>query len=288
MGKSAVMSDRFAPLALRAIWLSAPLWGGVSVSDGLGTGAVSTVAQVALWAGWGVALVAMGVPTTVSLTAIRLTVPAVAIGAVIAGRGPWWFVSLAGAIVAVGLTFSADVGQRFVDASSYGAEKRFPLRPPAGAVLAAPIAWALGVTGLVAGPLLLADRDWIAGGLVLVFGLPLAALTVRALHRLSRRFAVLVPAGLVVHDPIVLADTALFRRAQIERVGLAATSTTATDLTGGAQGLAIEVALVDDSIVAIAPSRRGERVETRAVRSVIFTPSRPGRLLAMCVEQRLV
>ena len=47
-------------------------------------------------------------------------------------------------------------------------------------------------------------------------GLPLAALAARSLHSLSRRWAVLVPAGLVIVDAMTLPDPVLFVRERIE------------------------------------------------------------------------
>ena len=282
VGKSAAVPNRFVVPALRAIWLTAPLWGGASIAAGLGGGAPASTVSALLWVGWAVSLVALLVPTTVSLTAVRVLVPGVAVGALIIGRGPWWFVAVAGAIAAVALAFAADVGHVFIDGSSYGDEHRYPLAPPAGAVLVVPIGWGLSIAGLIAGPLLVADRRWVLGTVGFVVGLPLAAITARGLHRLSRRFAVLVPAGLVVHDPITLADTALLRRPQIASVNLAAAETSATDLTGGAAGLAVEVSLAEDCIVTLAPSGPREPIEPKGVRAVMFTPSRPGRFLAAC------
>ena len=264
--------------ALRALWLTAPLWGGVTVGDG-GSGPLAAAATVLLWIGWAVALIALLVRSTVSLTCIRLVIPAALIGALMTGRGPWWFVTLGGGLITLALAFSADIGHAFIDGSAYGNERRFPLRAPAGVLLAAPVVWAIDAVGIVGGALLLADHHWVLGSVAVVVGLPLAFITTQSLHRLSRRFAVLVPAGLVVHDPIVLAETALFRKAQIARVGLAARDTGAVDFTGGAAGLAVEVQLVEDCIVTLAAERPGQAIEPKAVRAVIFTPSRPGRLL---------
>jgi hypothetical protein len=48
-----------------------------------------------------------------------------------------------------------------------------------------------------------------------VVGLPVVVLLLRSLHGLSRRFAVLVPAGFVVVDPMTLADPILLPRERI-------------------------------------------------------------------------
>ena len=90
----------------------------------------------------------------------------------------------------------------------------------------------------------------------------------------------IVPAGLVLHDHVLLTDTVLFRRAIVDNVGLAPADTTALDLTGGAPGLAVEVRLNQEVPIGIAPSRLGQPARAVAVDALLFAPSRPGRLLA--------
>ena len=68
------------------------------------------------------------------------------------------------------------------------------------------MAWAVLVAAVTAGPLLLAARLWVAGALLTALGAALAIVTARALHGLSERWAVLVPAGLVLHDPMTVTD----------------------------------------------------------------------------------
>ena len=73
--------------------------------------------------------------------------------------------------------------------------------------------------GIAAGPLLLADEQWVVGVIAVVIGFPAAWLTARLVHQLSRRWIVLVPAGLVVADPLTLTDPVLFPRARIAGLG---------------------------------------------------------------------
>ena len=77
----------------------------------------------------------------------------------------------------------------------------------------------------------------------------------RRFHLLSRRFLVFVPAGLVVHDHLVLAETALFRWIEVRSVERALSGTTALDLTGGALGAALEVTLDGEQTVVRATGR---------------------------------
>src|SRR5439155_11041237 len=113
--------------------------------------------------------------------------------------------SVAGLVLTIALAFSvttAEVATVFANGPAYPNERRFPLRAPAALlVLLAPLAWAVAVAGLTTGPLLLAARQWAAGAVASIAGFALAGVMIRALHTLSRRWAVLVPAGLVLHDP---------------------------------------------------------------------------------------
>ena len=63
----------------------------------------------------------------------------------------------------------------------------------------------------------------------------------RSLHQLNRRWVVLVPAGLVLHDHLALNEPTLFQKSEIDLIGPASIDTDATDFTQGAYGLALEV-----------------------------------------------
>ncbi len=98
-------------------------------------------------------------------------------------------------------------------------------------------------------------------------------------HRLSLRWFVLVPAGVVVHDPVVLADTFPLRTAQVASIRLAAADTEAADLTGPASGYAVEVATTESvtAVFAFTPAEpNGKAIH---LRSFLIAPSRPGRAL---------
>jgi hypothetical protein len=100
----------------------------------------------------------------------------------------------------------------------------------------------------------------------------------RALHGLSRRWVVFVPAGLVVHDPMTLADPVLFPKQQIASIEMAEAGTTALDLTQNSPGLAVEVALRETASLVLA--KPGQRVgPTVDADRVLVTPTRPGAVL---------
>jgi hypothetical protein len=284
-----------APWLVRATWVALPLTAGPVLAGALdGTSRpVQVVASVGLWAGWVVVLMATLVPRTVSLTVLRTGVPAAG-AAVVAGVAAGdsstvaQVVALSWIVVTAAPTFAPVTGQAFVDGSSYGDEQRFPLRVPA-ALLAGPLqlAWAAVAAGLAAGPLLLAARQWVAGGVALVAGLAAAWWGLRALHNLSRRWVVLVPGGLVLHDPLALADPVLFRRPALRRLGPAPADTRALDLTRGALGLALEAELAGPVPLTLAPAGPRRPSETVEADSLLFTPTRPGALLSATRARRL-
>jgi hypothetical protein len=237
-------------------------------------------------------LVAVLLPRTVSLTALRIATPAalaVANWAALAGdRGGADMVAVAGAALAVVAAFSPHTGEAFVNGSAYGDELRLPLRVPGALLLGPlPLAGAVSVGGPVAAALLLAAEQWPLGIAVAVVGLPLAAVATRALHGLARRWVVLVPAGLVLHDHHALVEPVLFPRPTIRRLGPAPADTAATalDLTQRAFGLALELELAEPAVVS--PRRPGQAVRVESAERLLFTPTRPGAVLAAAASRRI-
>jgi hypothetical protein len=270
---------------LRAAWvlLLASVPAFTSAFDGR-SGAVQVVGAVGLWLAWAVGLVTTLVPSPASLTLVRVLAPgapAAAVAAAVAGAdGVAAVVAIAVGVVVVIVAFTAEVGQAFVQAAAYGDEARFPLRPP-GPLVAGPLelAW-IATAATAAGPMLLAARAWVAGAIVTAAGVPLALAAVRRFHRLSLRWFVYVPAGVVVRDPLVLADTAMVRRATVAALRLAPAATTATDLTARALGPAVEVTLIGPASVLMAGTFAERSGHTVTVEAFLVSPSRPGRLLA--------
>jgi hypothetical protein len=180
-----------------------------------------------------------------------------------------------------------------VNGSSYGDERRMPLRPP-GVLLLGPVelTWLVVVAGVAAGPMLLAARQWLPGAILLIVGWALAALGVRSLHRLSQRWFVFVPAGVVVVDDMALTDAFLVQRQRVDSIGPAPVDNRALDLTVGALGLALELRLTEPDVVTPAPPRRlrGERpaVTPLGVESVLIAPTRPGWVLDEATRRRLL
>ena len=219
---------------------------------------------------WAVGLVAALVPTTASLTVLRLLAPVpvlVAAVALVAQPDLVGVLALVVGAVVVVAVFRPGLGRAFCQGSAYGDEPRYPLRPPGALVLGPlPLLWLFMAAAVAGGPLLLAARQWAPGVVVtLIAALALAVLP-RRFHLLSRRFLVFVPAGLVVHDHLVLAETAMFRWIEVRSVERALSDTSALDLTGGALGAALEVRLDGEQTVvrAIGRARTPTTVATPA------------------------
>jgi hypothetical protein len=282
------------PWPARATWALLPLLLGPALGDALGEHslAVARTGSVLAWTTWAGVLVGVLLPRTVSLTALRIAAPA-ALGAanwaaLTGDAGATAGFAVGGAAVTVVAAFSPLTGESFINGSSYGDERRLPLRVP-GALLFGPLLLAevAVVAGPVAGPLLLAARQWVAGAVVLVAGLPAAYFAARALHGLARRWVVLVPAGLVLHDHHTLVEAVLFPRRTIRRLGPAPAEVAedVLDLTQRAFGLALLLELDEPTVVS--PRRPGERLHVESVERVLFTPTRPGALLGAAAGRRI-
>ena len=278
---------------LQLLWLTTALALSTAAADALqGRSAGLTILVTAVgWIGWTVALVAMLLPRTGSLTVVRALVPGAVVGAGAAasadGAGPVAVAAVAlslGALIVSLLPWTTDT---FVDGSSYGTERRLALRTPLGVAVLAVATWVVVAIGATAGPLLLAAGRWLPGAAALVAGWPLAALGVRSLHQLSRRWLVLVPTGLVLHDPLTMPEPQLFLRQTMASLGAAeseASGDDTEDLTAGAAGLVLALELTEPVELLV---RTGRDTTLRPVRRVLFSPARPQVLLREGTARRL-
>ena len=282
------------------VWGARLLWAGLALllAPAIGQAlddqsrAVQVTGTVGAWAVWFVALVALLLPNAVSLTIVRMITPGavlIALAAGMAGASVTAFaLGLASSAVVTLVTFSGEVGQRFVQGSAYGDEARFPLRPPGPLLLGPiPLLWLLTAVAVMAGPLLLAARAWLLGVAVTVLATGLCFLAGTRLHRLARRWLVLVPAGLVLHDELVLAETVMLPRRSIDAIQLAPADTEAADLTGNALGRALEIRLAGASTVVLAGSPSKPGGTALHVRSILVSPTRPGRVIADAARRRV-
>ncbi|MGH9212312.1 MAG: hypothetical protein ACRD2C_16765 [Acidimicrobiales bacterium] len=280
---------------MRVAWLLLPLLAGPVLADALDDASrpVQVVASTGLWAAWASVLVATMMPRTVSLTALRIVAPAAGIAvlaAVAVGHEsvPWRLGGSVIVLVAVGMAFAPSTSHAFLNGSAYGDEQRFALRIP-GPLLLGVVqgVWAVVVAGAVAGPLLLAAKQWVVGALVLVVGCAAVSWGTRVLHTLARRWVVLVPAGMVLHDQLALRDPVLLRRGEVVAFGPAPAGSDALDLSRGALGLAVEVHLKDQVPLGVLADRRGRPAATVDADRLLLTPTRPGALLTAAHSRRI-
>jgi hypothetical protein len=206
----------------RVAWVLLPVTAGVVIADALEgwSSAPALVAMVLLWAAWFGGAVALLAPRPWGFALLRVVAPSVVLVTAWAltsdANGALRAVALIIAAVAAVLALSAPVARASANALAYGDEDRYPLVVPWTLALAPlPLAVAVVAAGIASGPLLLADGRIVAGVIALVVGFPLAALAANSVFALSRRWAVLVPAGLVVVDPLTLADPVLMPREQV-------------------------------------------------------------------------
>ncbi len=291
------MSDPAATVVARWPWVLRVLW----VVSGLATlGALTWAADgrsapvravlVAVPAlAWGLGLVAVLVPHPIGLTAMRLVAPGLVVGAVGAAveRAGALPITAAGlAVITAVVVASAPTGEWCIDGPAYPNEARFPLRPPTvHQLVTVPVLGAVIVGSTLAGPLLLAARQWIPGVIISALSIASIAVGARSLHQLSRRFVVFVPAGFVVHDHLVLREPVLFRRALVEQIALTPEGSETLDLTAGAAGMSVDVVLEEKvELTRLSDDRKSAAVGGTAMFRV--SPTRPGRVLAEARARR--
>ncbi len=282
------MLEKTTPWVLRAAWAVLPISTGVVLADRLNgwDTSVRATASILLWCAWAAVAIATVVPTPALLAVVRVgTAAAMSVTVVAMGYGSS-FVGGFFPLLALAASMRPEVAEWFVNGPAYANERRFPLRVP-GPLLLGPI-WLAGlvvVGGPVGGVLLVAAGEPVAGAALLVVGGALAFFAGRALFGLTRRWFVFVPAGVVLHDPMSLTDPVLFERKVIETLRAAPATTDSLDLTMGSLGLALELVLTE-KVPMVRASGRKDALSGASAR-LLFTPTRPGRVLAEATERRL-
>ena len=250
---------------------------------------------VLLWGAWALGLLATLAPRPITLTSLRVIAPAFVLGAVlVAIDGEASAIATVGAIVATVvcalLASGHDIASAAANAIAYGDEQRYPLRvPPALFLGPLPGARLLVMAGVVVPVLLLADGRIIVGVASLLVGAGLVYVLSRSLDSLSRRWAVLVPAGFVVVDPLSLADPTLFLREHVRHLAPEAASTApggVLDLRLGAGVGSVSVRF-DEAIelTRAARGRHGGAMVTTA--EIMVAVVRRDEMLRRAAERRL-
>lgn len=278
----------------RLIWLLAPMTIGPGLSPALEAQASTPglLVEIALWVAWFTVLVSVLTPSPRSLTISRIAGPSAIAASILAAVAESWesstFLAVGFAALFTVAIFLPTFGDKMINGSAYGSERRMALRPPAFVLLGpAQLSWLLVFAGLAAAPLLiLAERYFFAAAAAAVGAVAVWA-GARVLHQLARRWVVFVPAGFVIHDPMSLVDAVLLRRNEVAAIGPALVADEAEasnariDLSGGALGLALEVALKDATPIT---TREGGQLHNLEVSNLVFSPTLPG---AMLTEARI-
>lgn len=270
-------STKWNPVAM-VPWLLTVAWVGLGIAMPwlqVGHGhsfAVRTTVTVIGWVAWTGVAVGLLVPSSVSLTAARALIPLGLVCALVSGN----VASISAALLSQVLIMRADVCDHLVRGSAYGDEKRFVLRTPVPYMAPATAAWALLAGSVIGAPIALAARAWILGAALTVVALFLGRSVPLRLHRLSRRWLVVVPAGLVVHDHLVLAETFMVRTAHLQSLEQRTAPGEEADLTGGVLGTRLTVAIDPADKVVLAPMTQRMLGTTEAlhVRSFAIAPRR--------------
>lgn len=280
-----IFTVRLLRVAVAALALTVPL--SSSVLDRLGD-AQHILASIVLWALWAILLLSILIPASSALTALRLASPAHLATLVLvtstAGIDAGTTVSLASSAIVSALAASAETGAYFIQSSAYGDERRFPLRCPRPFLVVIVIAWTLWFATAAAGAILLCEGIF-AGALLAIVGIAGFVFLPRRFHRYARRWLVEVPAGLVVHDHVILTETAMFPRRIVTGVDMWSRSQHPDeepfDLTGGVRAPGITITLAGPETVILAPTRAHPGGRAFHVRSARVSPSRIRRTLTM-------
>jgi hypothetical protein len=277
---------------LVGLWLAVGAVGWFALNETVADRSSTAALVIAAvgWVGWGVGLAALAVASTVSLTVIRmvvsLTVPG-ALAAWITDLGaPLGIAAVGVSAVATGAMWSGITGDRMVQSSAYGDERRFLLRVPAGHALVQCAAIAIWVIALLGSVALLAASQWLLAVPTVLVTAGFTALVGNGLHQLHRRWLVFVPTGLVVHDQVVLEETLMLRRIDIVSVAPALATSSAFDATGQAAGLAVQIVVREPVRVAIAKSATSAAHGVE-VDAMLCRPVRPGSFLDEAATRRM-
>lgn len=278
----------------RVAWIVLPFTSGAALGDVIEpwARAPETVAAILLWAAWFAGLVALLTPKPWGFTTLRVVAPvALTISVISVWSAPGTTAALAIAFtaIAVATALSSHVAHACAASTAYGPEQRFPLRVPTSLLAGTlPVSVAVVVAGIASGPLLLANRDYIAGAIALVAAIPIVAVLIRSLAALDHRWIVLVPAGLVVVDPLTFLDPVLLPRehiaslARVPRGSRAGAHEGAEILVGGAGPLLLTCR---EPGTFLRRSGRGRTtVEADRLR---LTPLRPGLVMAAAGDHRI-
>lgn len=265
---------------VRAAWLALAV-----IPAALDSGGSSPLSSWVVWTMWMAVALAVLVPHPLSLTTCRFIAPMFVAHLT-------WIVANAGSTVqwgsVVGLilatvvciaSFTSRFGAAHAQAAAYGHERRHLLRPPVSVVLPVALLWLIAVT--TAGIAVHADTTLTAGVATAVFAALLAFSLQRSLV-LARRWLVFVPAGIAIHDPLVLRDTFMVRSHEVQALRHAPNDTEAFDLTCATWGVPLEIVLSHPHDVSLSNfgARVSRTLDRLHVTALLIAPTRATEALA--------
>ena len=165
------------------------------------------------------------------------------------------------------------------DGRHFHSERRMGLRPPGYAIFGPiQLAWLFLFLGVTTPLISLSDGLWLLAAISVLPAVAATWLGWRALHQLSRRWLVFVPAGFVIHDPLLLGESILLRRTTVTSLGPANKSDLerGCDLSADAAGLSLKVVLTEP--VDFAQRKKRDLIVTEAD-VIVFNPTLPGAVL---------
>ncbi|MFM7826765.1 MAG: hypothetical protein ACKO82_04020, partial [Acidimicrobiaceae bacterium] len=154
------------------------------------------VATLLAWVIWSACTFSVFLLHPITLTVTRVTTPVIAATLIIAvfdTAQTQQIISAGIGVAILFLSFNADIGNAFVQASAYGDEKRFLLRPPVALVAPVVLATSILIATTIAAPLLLAAKNLWIGLFCAIASAVGIWFFARRIHQLSRRWFVFVP-----------------------------------------------------------------------------------------------
>ncbi len=278
----------------RLVWIVLPATAGGAFADAVRGWPVgpARLATVMAWAAWAACLLALLAPRPWGTTLLRIVSPLIALAAIFtftSTSATSAIAAIATTLVAAFLACSEPVTAAAGNALAYGDEVRYPMRIPTPLLLGpVPLAVAIAGCGAVIGPLLLADANFVVGIPLTIVGVLVAWLLVRALHALSRRWVVMVPAGVTLVDALTLVDPVLLSRdfiAAMRQVPPTPIPGPVLDIRLGSMGGGIEIELEEPAQF----TRRQGRANSSLVEAEVIATSvaRPRALLAQASARHI-
>lgn len=270
---------------VRAAWL-----GIAALPGAMQSGDATVLGSWLVWALWAAVAIGVLVPHPLSLVGVRFVTPLLVVNAAwllvttpnsgIDTVQRWgavgaFFVML---VVAVA-TYGAAYGATHAQAAAYGHERRHLLRPPVAVILPIVVLWlVVAASGATASH----SPSLVVAGVAMAIFLLLIAFALRRAVVLARRWLVFVPAGIAVHDPLMLRDTFMVRSHDVRSLQVAPNDTAGFDATGTTWGVVLELTLSHPHDVSLSPfaTRLTRTLDRLHVTSLLLAPSRPNSALA--------